>query len=113
MIVVRSLLELVDDSDFSGDLKPLTAKPPFLMTRTRSWATDAGLWKQRPPFMPQVPPNRPASFKPAVIQHAHRIYLHNVTGYMVSVMPGESGIVKHGSKMIQAVSNASVPRSPF
>ncbi|MGC6509917.1 MAG: acyl-CoA carboxylase subunit beta [Myxococcota bacterium] len=38
------------------------------------------------------------------------IYLHNITGYMVGLEAEQSGIVKHGSKMIQAVSNASVPQ---
>ena len=38
------------------------------------------------------------------------IYLHNITGYMVGLDAEQSGIVKHGSKMIQAVSNATVPQ---
>ena len=37
--------------------------------------------------------------------------LQNTTGYMVGVeAEGKSGIVKHGSKMIQAVTNATVPK---
>ncbi|MET0541550.1 MAG: carboxyl transferase domain-containing protein, partial [Variovorax sp.] len=31
------------------------------------------------------------------------LYLHNITGYMVGVAHEEGGIIKHGSKMIQAV----------
>jgi geranyl-CoA carboxylase beta subunit len=38
------------------------------------------------------------------------IYLQNTTGYMVGREAEESGIVKHGSKMIQAVANATVPQ---
>ena len=38
------------------------------------------------------------------------IYLQNTTGYMVGAEAEQSGIVKHGSKMIQAVANASVPQ---
>jgi geranyl-CoA carboxylase beta subunit len=38
------------------------------------------------------------------------VYLHNITGYMVGVHAEEHGIVKHGSKMIQAVANATVPQ---
>ena len=38
------------------------------------------------------------------------VYLHNITGYMVGLDAERSGIVKHGSKMIQAVANASVPQ---
>jgi geranyl-CoA carboxylase beta subunit len=38
------------------------------------------------------------------------IYLQNTTGYMVGREAEQSGIVKHGSKMIQAVANATVPQ---
>jgi len=37
------------------------------------------------------------------------VYLHNITGYMVGTEAERGGIVKHGSKMIQAVANARVP----
>ena len=38
------------------------------------------------------------------------IYLQNTTGYMVGREAEQDGIIKHGSKMIQAVANASVPQ---
>ena len=38
------------------------------------------------------------------------IYLQNTTGYMVGRDAEQGGIVKHGSKMIQAVANATVPQ---
>ena len=38
------------------------------------------------------------------------IYLQNTTGYMVGREAEQAGIIKHGSKMIQAVSNATVPQ---
>ena len=38
------------------------------------------------------------------------VYLQNTTGYMVGTEAERRGIVKHGSKMIQAVSNATVPQ---
>ena len=38
------------------------------------------------------------------------VYLQNTTGYMVGREAEEGGIVKHGSKMIQAVANATVPQ---
>jgi geranyl-CoA carboxylase beta subunit len=38
------------------------------------------------------------------------VYLQNTTGYLVGVDAERRGIVKHGSKMIQAVSNATVPQ---
>ena len=38
------------------------------------------------------------------------IYLQNTTGYMVGKESEQGGMIKHGSKMIQAVTNASVPQ---
>ena len=38
------------------------------------------------------------------------VFLQNTTGFMVGVDAERSGIVKHGSKMIQAVTNATVPK---
>jgi geranyl-CoA carboxylase beta subunit len=38
------------------------------------------------------------------------LYLQNTTGYIVGKASEEAGMIKHGSKMIQAVSNASVPQ---
>ena len=38
------------------------------------------------------------------------VFLQNTTGYMVGSVAERSGAVKHGSKMIQAVANARVPK---
>ena len=38
------------------------------------------------------------------------LYLQNTTGFMVGRAHEEAGIIKHGSKMIQAVTNATVPQ---
>ncbi len=38
------------------------------------------------------------------------LYLNNTTGFMVGRAHEEEGIIKHGSKMIQAVTNATVPQ---
>ncbi len=37
------------------------------------------------------------------------LYLQNTTGYIVGKASEQAGMIKHGSKMIQAVANASVP----
>jgi geranyl-CoA carboxylase beta subunit len=37
------------------------------------------------------------------------VYLQNTTGYLVGTLSEQAGMIKHGSKMIQAVSNATVP----
>ena len=41
------------------------------------------------------------------------VYLQNITGYMVGKDAEQGGMVKHGSKMIQAVANAHVPQITF
>jgi geranyl-CoA carboxylase beta subunit len=38
------------------------------------------------------------------------LYMNNTTGYMVGRAYEEAGMIKHGSKMIQAVANATVPQ---
>ena len=38
------------------------------------------------------------------------LFLHNTTGYMVGREAERDGAIKHGSKMIQAVANARVPK---
>jgi geranyl-CoA carboxylase beta subunit len=38
------------------------------------------------------------------------LYLQNTTGYIVGKASEEAGMIKHGSKMIQAVSSANVPQ---
>ncbi|CUH68735.1 Methylmalonyl-CoA carboxyltransferase 12S subunit [Thalassovita gelatinovora] len=38
------------------------------------------------------------------------LYLNNTTGFMVGRSYEEAGMIKHGSKMIQAVTNATVPQ---
>lgn len=38
------------------------------------------------------------------------LFLHNTTGFMVGTDAERNGIIKHGSKLIQAVANAQVPK---
>ncbi|MCH8498012.1 MAG: acyl-CoA carboxylase subunit beta [Marinobacter sp.] len=38
------------------------------------------------------------------------LFLHNTTGFMVGTHSEQNGIIKHGSKMIQAVANTRVPK---
>jgi len=38
------------------------------------------------------------------------LFLQNITGYMVGTRYEQAGMIKHGAKMIQAVTNARVPR---
>jgi geranyl-CoA carboxylase beta subunit len=55
--------------------------------------------------------NKATHFIQWMCQLGHAIvYLQNTTGYMVGKESEQAGMIKHGSKMIQAVSNATVPQ---
>ena len=41
------------------------------------------------------------------------VFLQNTTGYLVGKQYEQAGMIKHGSKMIQAVTNVTVPRITF
>ena len=41
------------------------------------------------------------------------VFLQNTTGYLVGKQYEQGGMIKHGSKMIQAVTNIEVPRITF
>ena len=38
------------------------------------------------------------------------LFFHNTTGFMVGTESEQNGVIKHGSKLIQAVANCSVPK---
>ena len=55
--------------------------------------------------------NKATHFIQLMCQLGHPIvYLQNTTGYMVGKDSEQGGMIKHGSKMIQAVTNANVPQ---
>jgi len=55
--------------------------------------------------------NKAAHFIQWMCQLGHPIiYLQNTTGYIVGKQSEQDGMIKHGSKMIQAVTNATVPQ---
>jgi geranyl-CoA carboxylase beta subunit len=55
--------------------------------------------------------NKATHFIQLMCQLGHTIiYLQNTTGYMVGKESEQGGMIKHGSKMIQAVTNATVPQ---
>ncbi len=55
--------------------------------------------------------NKATHFIQLMCQLGHPIvYLQNTTGYMVGKDAEQGGMIKHGAKMIQAVTNATVPQ---
>jgi geranyl-CoA carboxylase beta subunit len=73
-------------------------------------------WPPGRPHRQQRPHPAPGSVKAAqFIQLCDQsgtplVFLQNTTGYMVGTAAERAGAIKHGSKMIQAVANARVPK---
>ncbi|MEM1024770.1 MAG: carboxyl transferase domain-containing protein [Myxococcota bacterium] len=102
------LLRLVDGSEF------LEFKAGF---GAETVCAHADLGGFRVGLLGNNGPIRPAGSQKAAqfIQLCERsdtalVFLQNTTGYMVGKAAERAGAIKHGSKMIQAVANARVPR---
>ncbi|MEU3316619.1 carboxyl transferase domain-containing protein [Streptomyces sp. NPDC006662] len=102
------IARIVDASDFD-EFKPLYG--PSLVT---GWATlhgyPVGILANAQGVLFSAESQKAAQF----IQLANQrdiplLFLHNTTGYMVGKEYEQGGIVKHGSMMINAVSNSRVP----
>jgi geranyl-CoA carboxylase beta subunit len=104
----EAIARFVDDSDF------LDFKPDYGMATVCGHATlqehKVGIVTNNGPLDP-AGANKATHFIQACCQAGLPIlYLQNTTGYIVGKASEEAGMIKHGSKMIQAVSNASVPQ---
>jgi geranyl-CoA carboxylase beta subunit len=106
---VRELLaRLIDDSDF------LDFKPEFgAATVCGHGAIEGqpcGFIGNNGPIDPQGS-NKATQFMQLCNQSGTPlVYLQNTTGFMVGKDVEQVGMIKHGSKMIQAVTNCTVPR---
>ncbi|WP_163832935.1 acyl-CoA carboxylase subunit beta [Spartinivicinus ruber] len=106
---VREVIaRLVDDSDFL-DFKPLFGKE-LVCGHGQINGFTCGIIGNNGPIFPEGS-MKAAQFIQLCCQSAvPLVFLHNTTGYMVGKTAEERGAIKHGSKMIQAVTNASVPK---
>jgi geranyl-CoA carboxylase beta subunit len=106
---VREVIaRLVDDSDFL-DFKPLYG-PHTVCGEAKIAGQACGLIGNNGPIDPDGSV-KAAQFIQLCCQAGMPIvYLQNTTGYLVGRDAEQRGIVKHGSKMIQAVANATVPQ---
>lgn len=102
------LARLVDDSDFS-DFKPLYG-PATVCGQARIEGQPVAFVCNNGPIDVDGA-TKAGQFIQLMCQAGTPIvYLQNITGYMVGTDAERRGIVKHGSKMIQAVANATVPQ---
>jgi acetyl-CoA carboxylase carboxyltransferase component len=102
------IARIVDDSDFD-EVKPL-----YGSSLVTGWASvygyPVGILANAQGVLFSEESQKAAQF----IQLANRsdtplLFLHNTTGYMVGREYEQNGIIKHGSMMINAVANSTVP----
>jgi acetyl-CoA carboxylase carboxyltransferase component len=102
------IARIVDDSDFDA------FKPRYGTSLVTGWAQlhgfPVGILANAQGVLFSEESQKAAQF----IQLANRadvplLFLHNTTGYMVGASYEQAGMVKHGSLMINAVSNSTVP----
>ena len=102
------IARLVDDSDLL-EFKPLYGAQT-LCVQARVAGHAVGLISNNGPI-DVAGANKATHFIQWMCQLGHPIiYLQNTTGYIVGKDAEQGGMIKHGSKMIQAVTNATVPQ---
>ena len=106
---VREVIaRLVDGSDF------LEFKPRFGPNTICGHATidgfRVGILGNNGPILPQCSVKSAQFIQLCSQAGIPLVFLMNTTGYMVGKEAEQAGAIKHGSKMIQAVANATVPR---
>ncbi len=106
---VREVIaRIVDGSDFS-DFKPLYGVSTVCV-QAQIHGYRCGIIANNGPIDPDGA-NKVTHFIQLMDQaDTPLIFLQNTTGYMVGREYERAGMIKHGSKMIQAVTNTSVPR---
>jgi geranyl-CoA carboxylase beta subunit len=106
---VREIIaRLVDGSDFL-DFKPLFDEHT-ICGHGAIMGQPVGILGNNGPITPHGA-NKGAQFIQLCCQsNTPLLFLQNTTGFIVGTEPEQSGMIKHGSKMVQAVSNATVPK---
>jgi geranyl-CoA carboxylase beta subunit len=104
----QAIARIVDDSDFL-EFSALYG-PATVCGHARIEGQAIGIITNNGPL--DVPgANKATHFIQACCQsRTPLLYLNNTTGYMVGREYEEAGMIKHGSKMIQAVTSATVPQ---
>jgi geranyl-CoA carboxylase beta subunit len=102
------ILRLVDDSDFL-EFKTLYG-PATVCGHAAIEGHAVGILANNGPITPDGATKAGHFIQLGCQSGTPILYLQNTTGYMVGTASERAGMVKHGSKMIQAVANATVPQ---
>jgi geranyl-CoA carboxylase beta subunit len=102
------IARLVDSSEF------LEFKTEFDNQTVCGWARIAGfvvgIITNNGPITPQGAAKASQFIQMCDQTKRPLLFLHNTTGFMVGTESEQHGVIKHGSKMIQAVANCRVPK---
>ena len=102
------IARIIDDSDFTEF--GANYGPATVCGHARIEGQAIGIITNNGPLDP-AGANKATHFIQACCQsRTPMLYLNNTTGYMVGKAYEEAGMIKHGSKMIQAVTSATVPQ---
>jgi geranyl-CoA carboxylase beta subunit len=106
---VREVIaRLVDGSDFLEFKAPYAADT--VCGHARLLGHRVGLVGNNGPIQPQGSTKAAQFIQLCDQSGTPLVFLQNTTGYMVGKAAEQAGAIKHGSKMIQAVANARVPK---
>ncbi len=104
----QAIARIVDDSDFT-EFSP-NYGPATICGHAMIEGFPIGIITNNGPLDP-AGANKATHFIQACCQSKTPIlYMNNTTGYIVGKAYEEAGMIKHGSKMIQAVTSATVPQ---
>ncbi len=102
---------IVDGSDFS-DFKPRYGVSTVCM-QADVYGMPCGIIGNNGPIDPDGATKAAQFFQLCDQADIPLVFLQNTTGYLVGKQYEQGGMIKHGSKMIQAMTNVSVPRITF
>ena len=106
---VREVIaRVVDGSDFL-DFKPGYG-PGTVCIQASIFGIDCGILANNGPIDPNGATKATQFLQLCDQARVPVVFLQNTTGYMVGKEYEQGGMIKHGSKMIQAVTNIDVPR---
>jgi geranyl-CoA carboxylase beta subunit len=102
---------IVDGSDFA-EFKPGYGLSTVCM-HASVYGHRCGIIGNNGPFDPNGATKAGHFFQLCDAANIPLVFLNNTTGYMVGTESEHGGMIKHGSKMIQAVANVRVPKITF
>lgn len=109
---VRELAARIADGSDISEFKPRYGLSTVCM-HAKVYGHPCGIIGNNGPFDPDGATKAAQFFQLCDAANIPLVFLNNTTGYMVGTEYEHGGMIKHGSKMIQAVSNVRVPKITF